>query len=73
VLILFNAWETIFAQESTYAEKSGFKKGVKVVILHIDDLGMSYSSNVGTIRAMTEGIANSGSIMMPCRWVPGMA
>lgn len=63
---------TITAQELTYAEKLGFDTDVKVVILHVDDLGMSYSSNVGAIQAMTEGIANSGSLMMPCPWVPGM-
>lgn len=62
----------ITAQEKTYAEKLGFRQGDKVVILHVDDLGMSYSSNAGAIEAITEGLANSGSMMMPCPWVPGM-
>jgi predicted glycoside hydrolase/deacetylase ChbG (UPF0249 family) len=56
---------------TTYAEKLGYPKGKKVVILHVDDAGMSYESNVGTIRALTEGVANSVSVMMPCGWVPG--
>jgi predicted glycoside hydrolase/deacetylase ChbG (UPF0249 family) len=61
-----------FAQtQQTYAEKLGWKKGDRVVILHIDDAGMSYDSNLGTIRAMEEGVANSVSVMMPCPWVPG--
>jgi len=59
------------AQDMTYAEKLGFPKGKKVVILHIDDAGMSYDSNLGTIRALKEGVANSVSVMMPCGWVPG--
>ncbi len=59
------------AQETTYAEKLGFPKGKKVIILHIDDAGMSYDSNLGTIKALTEGVANSVSVMMPCGWVPG--
>ncbi len=55
----------------TYAERLGFPKGKKVVILHIDDAGMSYDSNLGTERALKQGVANSVSVMMPCGWVPG--
>src|SRR5687768_7914343 len=58
--------------DTTYAERLGFPKGKKVVILHIDDAGMSYESNKGVIDALTKGVANSVSVMMPCPWVPGM-
>lgn len=58
------------AQTPTYAEKLGFPKGKKVFVLHVDDAGMSYEANQGTIRATEEGIANSTSVMMPCNWVP---
>lgn len=57
--------------ETTYAEKLGYPKGAKIVILHIDDMGMSYDSNIGGMEAMTKGVANSCSVMMPCPWVPG--
>lgn len=59
------------ATDSTYAEKLGFPKGAKVVILHVDDAGMSYESNEGAILALTKGVATSTSVMMPCPWVPG--
>ncbi len=65
---------TIFASaqtsETTYAEKLGYPKGAKVLILHVDDAGMSYDSNEGAINAITKGVANSCSVMMPCPWVP---
>lgn len=57
--------------EPTYAEKLGYPKGKKVLIIHVDDVGMSYESNQGAIKAIREGVANSLSVMMPCSWVPG--
>ena len=59
------------AQDSTYAERLGYPKGAKVVILHVDDVGMSWDSNEGAIAALTQGVATSCSVMMPCPWVPG--
>jgi hypothetical protein len=61
----------VFSQETTFAEKLGFPKGAKVLILHVDDVGMSWDSNRGAIQAMEKGVANSVSVMMPCSWVPG--
>lgn len=67
LFILFG--NKIYAQ--TYAEKLGFPKDSKVLILHVDDVGMSYDSNIGAIKSMDEGVATSCSMMMPCGWIPG--
>lgn len=69
ILILSLSTLHVFSQQ-TYAEKLGYPKGAKVLILHVDDVGMSYDSNLGAIKAMEEGVANSLSMMMPCSWIP---
>ncbi|MEO5602697.1 MAG: polysaccharide deacetylase family protein [Cyclobacteriaceae bacterium] len=70
-IFIFACCYSVQSQELTYAEQLGFPKGAKVIILHIDDIGMSWDSNQGAIQAMEKGVANSLSIMMPCPWVPG--
>ena len=60
-----------YSQNETYADKLGFPKGAKVIIMHVDDVGMSYDSNIGAIKAVEEGVATSMSVMMPCAWVSG--
>lgn len=57
--------------QTTYAEKLGFPKNARVLILHVDDAGMSWDSNQGAIRALEKGVATSVSVMMPCPWVLG--
>ena len=73
LLILFICALVTFsqAQETTFAEKLGYPKGKKVLIIHVDDVGMSFESNQGAINAIKNGVANSLSVMMPCGWVPG--
>ena len=58
------------ADETTYAERLGWDKGDRVLIIHVDDAGMSHDSNVGVIESVEQGAANSFSVMMPCSWVP---
>src|ERR1044071_8283855 len=57
----------------TFAERLGRKSNEVVVILHVDDVGMSHSSNLGAIEATEKGVATSCSVMMPCSWVPEIA
>lgn len=57
----------------TYAQMMGWQSNDRVLILHVDDAGMSRDSNRGTIRAIEQGVANSFSVMMPTPWVPQIA
>jgi len=59
--------------EKTFAERLGWKSKDVVVILHVDDVGMSHSSNLGAIEATGKGMATSCSVMMPCSWVSEIA
>jgi predicted glycoside hydrolase/deacetylase ChbG (UPF0249 family) len=64
---------SINSQTRTVAERLGYPPDTKLVIVHADDLGMSHSINEATIKAFSVGLVNSGSIMMPCSWVPEIA
>jgi predicted glycoside hydrolase/deacetylase ChbG (UPF0249 family) len=55
---------------ATFGERLGWKPDQVVVLLHVDDVGMSHSSNQGGIEAVEQGVATSWSVMMPCPWVP---
>lgn len=57
-------------QDTTYATRLGFPKNARVIILHMDDAGMSLSSDRGIEKVFGQGAANSTSVMMPCPWVP---
>jgi chitin disaccharide deacetylase len=43
----------------------GFAPDAKVVVVHVDDVGMSPSANEGLLHAL-EGAATCGSVMVPC-------
>ena len=55
------------------AEKLGFPRNAKLLIVHADDVGVTHSANAATIKALDSGLVNSASIMVPCPWFPEIA
>jgi len=71
--ILTLALTTARAQEKTIAERLGYPRDAKLLIVHGDDLGMAHSVNVASMKAFATGLVNSGSIMVPCPWLSEIA
>ncbi len=61
------------AAPPSFGERLGWNADQVVVILHVDDVGMSRSSNLGATESIEQGVATSWAVMMPCSWVPDIA
>src|SRR4051812_10918154 len=72
-LLSLLAMSTLTAQTRTIAERLGYPRDAKLLILHADDLGFAHSENAASFDALDKGAVNSGSIMIPTPWVTEVA
>jgi hypothetical protein len=56
------------ADSPTLAERLGYPRDAKLLIVNCDDLGSSRSANVAVYQALRQGLATSASLMVPCPW-----
>ncbi|MFN7119441.1 MAG: polysaccharide deacetylase family protein [Saprospiraceae bacterium] len=68
LLLLLHITGVAFAQ-STLAERLGYPKDAKLLIIHADDLAVAHSENQASFKAMKEGSVSSASVMVPCPWL----
>ena len=75
LLTLLSSASQLPAQNNakSLAEKLGFPRDAKLLIVHADDVGVTHSVNTATIKALDTGLVNSASIMVPCPWFPEIA
>ena len=68
IAILFMVIGTgVLAQDKvTNAEKLGYSKGKKVLLLHCDDAGMCEEANIAVQSYILKGDVLSAAVMMPC-------
>jgi chitin disaccharide deacetylase len=62
--------ETSSMDERTTNALLGYRDDARLLIVNADDFGMCHAINAGILRALTEGVVRSTTLMAPCPWAP---
>jgi chitin disaccharide deacetylase len=60
-------------QGKTIAERLGYPRDAKLLIIHADDLAVAHSEDSASFDALDRGAVTSASIMIPCPWLTEVA
>ena len=71
-LLLASAPLTVLTSQNL-AERLGYDKDAKLLIVHADDLGSAHSVNAASIDGLENGSISSASVMVPCAWTKEVA
>ena len=50
---------------ASLAETLGYASDERVIVVHVDDLGLCADANDGGFEVLEDGVGNSGSLMVP--------
>ncbi|MEO5566847.1 MAG: polysaccharide deacetylase family protein [Gemmatimonadaceae bacterium] len=64
---------TATCQSPTLAERLGYPRDAKLLIVNADDLGMTRSVNAASIKALNDGAIRSASVMIPAPHIDSIA
>src|ERR1700685_4314563 len=64
---------TASGQAKTIAERLGYPRDAKLLIIHADDLAVAHSEDAASFDALDRNAVTSASIMVPCPWLTEVA
>ena len=73
ILFLMSSMTRSLAQSKTLAERLGYPRDSKLLIIHADDLAVAHSEDAASFDALDKRAATSASIMVPCPWLTEVA
>ncbi|HEY3975160.1 MAG TPA: polysaccharide deacetylase family protein [Candidatus Sulfotelmatobacter sp.] len=73
IILLLLSSVTAAAQTKAIAERLGYPRDAKLLIIHADDLAVAHSEDAASIDALDQHAVTSASIMVPCPWLTEVA
>jgi chitin disaccharide deacetylase len=73
IILLVLSSVATFSQSPTIAERLGYPRDSKLLIVHADDLAVAHSEDIASFDALDKRAATSASIMVPCPWLTEVA